>query len=113
LRQVAKLFARVTRSVDLAARTGGEEFAILLEDTDNTGAWKVAERLRELVEQLNLSTGKYQVSVTVSLGIAAFPLDANSLDKLLSCADQALYMAKSSGRNKTVTWDSQAGKGKS
>ncbi len=113
LRQVAKLFARVTRSVDLAARTGGEEFAILLEDTDNTGAWKVAERLRELVEQLNLSTGKYQVSVTVSLGIAAFPLDANSLDKLVSCADQALYMAKSSGRNKTVTWDSRADKGKS
>ena len=105
LRQVAKLFDRVVRSVDLAARTGGEEFAIVLEDADKHGAWKVAERLRGLVNDLSLQCGAQSVQVSISLGIAAFPLDANSMDKLVSCADQALYQAKNAGRNRTVVWE--------
>lgn len=104
LQQVAKLFARVVRSNDLAARTGGEEFAILLEDTDRDGAWKVAERLRGLVSDLQLQFGTTAVPVSISLGIAAFPRDAESLEKLVSCADQALYKAKESGRNRTLVW---------
>lgn len=107
LQQVAKLFDRVVRSVDLAARTGGEEFAILLEDTDQHGAWKVAERLRLLVHNLALQSETTPVSVGISLGIAAFPHDANSMEKLVSCADQALYRAKAEGRNRTVVWQSQ------
>ena len=104
LRQVAKLFGRVVRSIDLAARTGGEEFAILLEDSDAKGAWKVAERLRLMVEELELKDAGEMVPVTISLGIAAFPQDAASLEKLVSLADQALYQAKEAGRNRTVAW---------
>lgn len=104
LQQVAKLFERVVRSVDLAARTGGEEFAILLEDAEKEGAWKVAERLRILVAELSLQSGQQYAPVTISLGIAAFPQDASSMEKLVSCADQALYQAKSEGRNRTVVW---------
>lgn len=104
LRQVARLFDRVVRTVDLAARTGGEEFAILLEDADENGAWKVAERLRKLVEELELIFLGKRAVVTVSLGIAAFPQDANNLEQLVSCADRALYHAKHAGRNRSVLW---------
>jgi diguanylate cyclase (GGDEF)-like protein len=104
LQQVAKMFHRVVRTNDLAARTGGEEFAILLEDTDLEGAWSVAERLRALVAEQQLPVAGERVSVTISLGIAAFPQDANSMEKLVSCADQALYDAKAKGRNRTVVW---------
>jgi len=104
LQQIAKLFDRVVRANDLAARTGGEEFAILLEETDCAGARKVAERLRELVEGLQLKFGTTAVPVTISLGIAEFPLDADSLEALASCSDQALYQAKAAGRNQTKVW---------
>ncbi|HEY5674365.1 MAG TPA: sensor domain-containing diguanylate cyclase [Malonomonas sp.] len=105
LRQVSKLFDRVVRAVDLAARTGGEEFAILLEDADEDGAWKVAERLRRLVEGMELIVQGKRVAVSISLGISAFPRDANSIEKLVSCADQALYHAKGAGRNRSVLWN--------
>ncbi len=104
LQQIAKLFDRVVRTNDLAARIGGEEFAILLEDADHAGAWKVAERLRELVAELELKFGTTSVPVTISLGIAEFPKHAASLEKLVSCADQALYRAKEEGRNRTIYW---------
>ena len=104
LRQVARLFEAVVRAVDLAARTGGEEFAILLEDADRLGAMKVAERLRGLVEELQLSYLGQRVAVTISLGIAAFPKDGDSVERLVSCADKALYQAKKAGRNRTVVW---------
>lgn len=104
LQQVAKLFDRVVRSNDLAARTGGEEFAILLEDTDMQGAWKVAERVRTLVSELRLQFGNTPVPVTISLGIAAFPQDAERMELLVSYADRALYRAKEEGRNRTVIW---------
>jgi diguanylate cyclase (GGDEF)-like protein len=106
--QVAGLLNRVVRGVDLAARTGGEEFAILLEDSEAGGAWKVAERLRKMVEQLQLRVRGELVPVTISLGIAAFPQDAASLEKLVGCADQALYRAKHEGRNRTVLWSRMA-----
>ena len=105
LRQVSKLFDRVVRAVDLAARTGGEEFAILLEDADEDGAWKVAERLRRLVEGMELIVQGKRVAVSISLGISAFPRDANSIEKLVSWADQALYHAKGAGRNRSVLWN--------
>ncbi len=111
LRQVAKLFESVVRAVDLAARTGGEEFAILLEDADEQGAWKVAERLRTLVEELDVRCQGERVPVTISLGIAAFPEHGRSMEKLVSCADQALYQAKRSGRNRTLRWDEQSAPG--
>lgn len=103
LQQVAKLFACVVRSNDLAARIGGEEFAILLENTDHRGAWRVAERLRQLVEGLQLRCGNAAVPVTISLGISVYPKDAAAKERLIDCADQALYRAKAAGRNCTIS----------
>ena len=108
LQQVARLFACVVRTNDLAARIGGEEFAILLENTDPAGAWKVAERLRLLVAGLQLQFGSEVAPVTISLGIANYPDDAQTKEQLVNCADQALYQAKSTGRNRTFIWQNSS-----
>ncbi len=104
IQQVASQLNEVVRTGDLAARIGGEEFAILLEDTGLSGALDVAERLRTKVEKLILSSQGKGVPVTISLGVAAFPQDSESQEKLFNYADQALYSAKENGRNRSVCW---------
>ncbi|MFK5926412.1 MAG: sensor domain-containing diguanylate cyclase [Desulfuromusa sp.] len=106
IQQVASQLNEVVRTGDLAARIGGEEFAILLEDTGLSGALDVAERLREKVEKLSLFSQGVAVPVTISLGVAAFPQSTDNQEKLFNCADQALYQAKESGRNKSICWRS-------
>jgi len=104
IQQVASQLNEVVRTGDLAARIGGEEFAILLEDTRLSGALDVAERLRKKVEKLSLFFQGEVVPVTISLGVAEFPRDTDSQDMLFSYVDQALYHAKEDGRNCTVCW---------
>ncbi|MCD6580579.1 MAG: sensor domain-containing diguanylate cyclase [Desulfuromusa sp.] len=104
IQQVASQLNEVVRTGDLAARIGGEEFAILLEDTGLSGALDVAERLREKVEKLSLFCQGDVVPVTISLGVAAFPQDTDSQEKLFNYTDQALYSAKEGGRNRSVCW---------
>ncbi|MDX2495192.1 MAG: sensor domain-containing diguanylate cyclase [Desulfuromusa sp.] len=104
IQQVANQLKDVVRTGDLAARIGGEEFAVLLEDTGLSGALDVAERLREQVENLSLFSQAKSVPVTISLGVAAFPQDTDNQEKLFNYADQALYRAKESGRNRSVCW---------
>ncbi|MBD1401713.1 diguanylate cyclase [Pelovirga terrestris] len=104
IRQVAAEMKAVVRSGDLAARIGGEEFAVLLEDTDSKGAAEVAERLRDRVEKKQLRHQGVLWPVTISIGVAAFPGDTGDTEKLINYADQALYRAKESGRNRTVVW---------
>ncbi len=106
IQQVANQLADVVRVGDLSARIGGEEFAILLEDTGLAGAMDVAERLRKNVENLKLSFQGETVPVTISLGVAAFPADTDNQEKLLNYADQALYRAKKNGRNRSENWGS-------
>ena len=104
IQQVAKQLNEVVRTGDLAARIGGEEFAILLEDTGSKGALDVAERIRKRVQSLGLSFQGETVQVRISAGLAAFPQDTDNQDKLFNCADQALYCAKERGRNQTICW---------
>ncbi|MCF6265496.1 MAG: sensor domain-containing diguanylate cyclase [Desulfuromusa sp.] len=106
IQQVANQLKDVVRSGDLAARIGGEEFAVLLEDTGLSGAFDVAERLRKQVEKLSLFSQGKSVPVTISLGVATFPQDSSNQEKLFNYADQALYRAKESGRNRSVCWGS-------
>lgn len=102
LKSVAKVLAKAARKVDLAARYGGEEFAILLEGTGEEGGVQMAERIRAEVQSLMFDFEGRPVQVTLSLGVAAYP--ANGLEKteLIARADEALYHAKRSGRNRTV-----------
>ena len=101
LRGLAEALAAATRSVDLAARLGGEEFAILLPNTDAEGAQGVAERIQQDLRELAVPVGDATVGATASFGISSFP-DLASLADLLNDADRSLYEAKRAGKDRIV-----------
>lgn len=94
LRGLTNLFVRSIRNLDMVFRYGGEEFMILMIETDKKGALLAAERILNLV-RLSLPT-------TVSMGISDYPADATEKDVLVDKADKALYQAKTTGKNKIV-----------
>jgi diguanylate cyclase (GGDEF)-like protein len=96
---LARAFASSVRDVDLCARYGGEELAFLLPHTSLDRARDVAERLRCTAEELAGSWKGQQIPVTVSFGVACYPVSAGRGDALFASADRALYAAKSGGRN--------------
>ena len=85
-----------------AGRLGGEEFALLLPDTDGAGAMILAERLRALVGDRPIETDAGALRVTVSIGISGFPHEATIASQLIRVADTRLYQAKQSGRNRVI-----------
>ena len=101
LRNVAALIKNSCRDVDFAVRYGGEEFAVLLPETSVDEALSIAERLRQSIEEYPFVNREKQPNqcLTISLGIANYPTDANSILELLDHADAALYQAKRSTRN--------------
>ena len=104
LRHVASTLSRRLRRSDVLARYGGEEFAVLLPGTDAGAAAKLAEDLRAEVERepARLALPQPPLSVTLSLGVAAMPDDADDEARLLDAADRALYQAKKDGRNRVA-----------
>jgi diguanylate cyclase (GGDEF)-like protein len=100
LQQVAGHCRQELRETDVVGRYGGDEFAILLPESDPVAAAQVAERLRQRIARQPLQTTTGPVAVTISLGIAALDDENLTLDILLSRADQALYDAKQGGRNR-------------
>jgi diguanylate cyclase (GGDEF)-like protein/putative nucleotidyltransferase with HDIG domain len=101
LQRVAKLLTDGKRQIDAAARVGGEEFALILPDTDASGGLVVAERLREAVRKAFAGDA---VAITISFGIAEFPAHAETAASLLRASDEALHAAKESGRNRNVLY---------
>jgi two-component system cell cycle response regulator len=97
LRHLGRALQEATRGIDLAARVGGEEFAVILPETKLEPGWEVADRLRETIEHLRVPTVGI---VTASFGVAEFPACASSSSILLNVADVAMYEAKSAGRNR-------------
>ena len=104
LREIARLIAYHIREIDIAGRYGGEEFCVILPDTDKQGAMVVAERIRFSIAQERIKAYDTTLSVTVSTGVATFPEDAVQIDELLDKSDWALYRAKKSGRDRVVAF---------
>jgi diguanylate cyclase (GGDEF)-like protein len=102
LKEITALFRKSFRTgVDLIGRYGGEEFVMLLPDTTREGALILAERLRLKVEAQDFGGGK--VKTSISGGIATFPEDGATYNRLIEQADIYLYKAKRTGRNKVCT----------
>ena len=97
-RQVSSLFHQQLRKIDVVCRYGGEEFGILLTQTDAHHALNVAEKLRKLVASWQFPG--VPRTVTISAGAAAFPDHGTTRDELVKAADAALYAAKQAGRNR-------------
>ena len=99
LREIAQLFAQQVRSWDLVAKYGGDEFTVILPQTDRAGAATVGERLRVAVAEHQFPLAE-RGAITVSMGIANYPEDGDSVTGLIGAADRALYLAKHHGRNR-------------
>lgn len=104
LRHFAASLSAAFRQVDVVARVGGEEFAVMLPSTDLEGACKVANRLRALVASSPIQIDGSTIHYTVSGGVAAMEPGISGLDSLMKRADQALYAAKARGRNCIECW---------
>lgn len=100
LRQVAQIFGQHIRKPDILCRYGGEEFAILLPQTYGEGAVGMADKLRKLVEEWHFPGVPRRV--TISAGVAEFPGHGKTRDDLVQAADDALYQAKQTGRNRVA-----------
>lgn len=105
LAEFAQILASLVREVDVVARYGGEEFAIILPETDAAGAYVVAEKIREALSDHTFADadGRRCCTLTVSIGIATFPTYAHDRESLLREADDALYRAKDSGKDRVCT----------
>ncbi|MEA2204505.1 MAG: hypothetical protein QOE77_1281 [Blastocatellia bacterium] len=97
LRQLARVLQEETRGIDLSARVGGEEFAVLLTETEMHSGVEVSERLRAAIEQAAMPQ---QAGITASFGLAEFPRSAKTASELFIAADAAMYAAKAQGRNR-------------
>ncbi len=104
LKEFAARIAANTRGIDLACRYGGEEFVVAMPDTDIAFATNIAERLRQSIETtpIRISRDPGQINITISIGIARCEGREDTAEALLHRADQALYRAKRTGRNKVV-----------
>ena len=104
LKRVAETLCQEVRDVDLVARYGGEEFALVLHATELDQALVSIDRVRRKVEALNFDFEDQLVRVTVSLGVACYPIDSRQQERLIDKADKALYQSKRNGRNQATAW---------
>ena len=104
LRVVSRLIRENLRQTDIAGRYGGEEFAVLLPETQGDGAMSFADRLRGQIEKTATDTTAGPLSCTVSFGIALLDESIPDYVTWISCADKALYQSKEKGRNRVTLW---------
>ncbi|UCC95904.1 MAG: GGDEF domain-containing protein [Candidatus Omnitrophota bacterium] len=103
LKEVARMIKENIREIDFVARVGGEEFSVVLPETDKAGAIMVGERIIERVSNEKIKAFDEILSVTTSVGVASYPQNSLYPDVLIEISDKALYKAKISGRNR-VCW---------
>ena len=102
IRRIGRVLREGTRGIDLAARIGGEEFAVLLVETSRDGGYEVAERLRNAIKSIEIPKAR---NVTASFGVAECPTDAQTSVDILKASDVALYEAKRNGRDRVVAME--------
>jgi len=105
LMRVAKLFSQTLRDVDLVARFGGEEFIILIPETDKAGVDFVAQRIRQEIYDTPMEHNGKNFNITASLGIALIEDVVGDFETMINQADIALYYAKENGRNRVELYD--------
>ena len=104
LKKFVALLVTILRPSDLIGRFGGDEFVIMLPDTTSNTAAMIAERCRRKIEENLVATQDIRKKVTISIGIAQYGLDGNTLETCLNIADKRLYHAKTAGRNQVMAW---------
>jgi diguanylate cyclase (GGDEF)-like protein len=104
LKEISNIIQENVREIDIVGRFGGEEFCVVLPDTELDGAKVVAERIRKSTEKRLIKAYDSTLRVTLSIGIAIYPSDGKLLEELMDKADWALYRAKSQGRNCVVAF---------
>jgi len=100
IRKIAGIISDNIKNTDRAARFGGEEFVVLLREVDQATAHMLADRIRCAIESAVMGDGETRFSATVSIGIAAIAEADRDVQDMIERADQALYVAKNSGRNR-------------
>jgi diguanylate cyclase (GGDEF)-like protein len=105
LRAVGGVVSEGVRRIDTAARYGGDEFVVLLPETDPTGAYVVAEKIRLGVHDLELGLADEAVRPSLSIGVVSYPDDGNTADELMISADGAMYRSKRAGKNRVTGVD--------
>ena len=106
LEKLALAIRKNVRTNDIPSRFGGEEFTVMLPNADITAAWMVAEQLRTSVSRMRVPWETTLPQVTISLGVFAFDQDCNlETNDILRRADEALYVSKATGRNRTTIWE--------
>jgi len=104
LKEIANMIQENVREIDVVGRFGGEEFCVVLPDTDQDGSRVVAERIRKSVEKRVIKAYDSTLRITISIGLAIYPSDGKLVEELMDKADWALYRAKSQGRNCVVAF---------
>jgi diguanylate cyclase (GGDEF)-like protein len=102
IKRIAEIINQSIRTTDKAARFGGEEFVVLLREIEQDTAMLLAERIRTSIEQATMTHGETNFAATVSIGIAINAADDRDVQDMIERADQGLYIAKKSGRNRTI-----------
>jgi diguanylate cyclase (GGDEF)-like protein len=99
---VGEVIRSGVRKIDTAARYGGDEFVVLLPETDPTGAYVLAEKVRIGVTELDIPVSGTRLEASISVGVVSYPDDGRTSDELLISADQAMYASKRSGKNRVM-----------
>jgi diguanylate cyclase (GGDEF)-like protein len=106
LRGVGDVIRGGVRRIDTPARYGGDEFVVLLPETDPTGAFVLAEKIRQEVAELAFNGSERDVRTSLSIGVVAYPDDGKTADELMISADQAMYASKRQGKNRVIDYAS-------
>src|SRR5215212_4206516 len=105
LKALAVTLSEECRRGDFACRFGGEEFVVVMPNINLTTAYERAESVRQSLNSLHVTYGQYKLTITISMGIACFPINGETREAVLHAADQAMYGAKEAGRDHILSYD--------